>query len=331
MSRLFFALGLAFFLNFFATVYSDSCLASSCKCRDGRDGRDGKPGRDGRDAAECKAPPPPPSGAIKFGDTADECTPSIAGTVRYSTSQNALELCNGNMWSPLVTNSLGQTADKPGLHCLDILEKGQSLGDGLYWIDPNGGSTDDSFRAYCDMETEGGGWTLFATKVTPGFSLISTTYSAAAAKSTHADAASHIHPSMSDWEHVMFRFSDSNNIRLVYERAAGSPGSAKAEFEKFLMGTPTGLVRDLAGFYRYSPADGNSRHPTTGFATIAGLHFFNNQCISESHGGTDRWVDMWTGGDGSDSYVFTDSTAARGTKCIAGYCYEKTPIWMMVR
>lgn len=35
MSRLFFALGLAFFLNFFATVYSDSCLASSCKCRDG--------------------------------------------------------------------------------------------------------------------------------------------------------------------------------------------------------------------------------------------------------------------------------------------------------
>ena len=80
MSRLFFALGLAFFLSSFATVYSDggSCSASSCKCRDGekqkwcsfdrlhysifcvsfrnnsnfsdffvlgRDGRDGKPGK----------------------------------------------------------------------------------------------------------------------------------------------------------------------------------------------------------------------------------------------------------------------------------------------
>ena len=64
-------------------------------------------------------------GAIKFGDTADECTPSIAGTVRYSTSQNALELCDGSTWSPLVTSRLGQTADMPGLHCLDILEKGE--------------------------------------------------------------------------------------------------------------------------------------------------------------------------------------------------------------
>lgn len=51
---------------------------------------------------QCQ-PSPPPSGAIKFGDTADNCTQSIAGTVRYSTSQNALELCNGNAWLLLVT------------------------------------------------------------------------------------------------------------------------------------------------------------------------------------------------------------------------------------
>lgn len=73
---------------------------------------------------QCQ-PSPPPSGAIKFGDTAEECTPSIAGTVRYSTSENALELCDGSSWSPLVTAGLGQTPDQPGRSCLHILNAGE--------------------------------------------------------------------------------------------------------------------------------------------------------------------------------------------------------------
>ena len=64
-----------------------------------------------------------PSGAV---DNADDCDDGDA----------SLQLCTS---------------------CLDILEGGFSMGDGDYTIDLNGSG---SFTVYCDMTTDGGGWTL---------------------------------------------------------------------------------------------------------------------------------------------------------------------------
>ena len=71
------------------------------------------------------------------------------------------------------------------------------------------------------METERGGWTLVATKVSPGFIFIKTVFLSVTAATKNADAASHIHPSMRDWKQVMFRFADVNTIRVIYNRKAG--------------------------------------------------------------------------------------------------------------
>jgi hypothetical protein len=53
----------------------------------------------------------------------------------------------------------GESSRCYGLSCLEILDtRGETLADGLYWIDPTDG--DAAFEAWCDMTTDGGGYTM---------------------------------------------------------------------------------------------------------------------------------------------------------------------------
>jgi hypothetical protein len=97
------------------------------------------------------------SGAIKLGAVPDNaCTTGAAGTLRYNSTRNTLELCNGSAWVAFRPATDGSTSASPGSSCKQLKTDGFSVGNAAYWIDPNGGSSSDAYQVWCDMVTEGG-------------------------------------------------------------------------------------------------------------------------------------------------------------------------------
>ncbi|PFX31329.1 Veficolin-1 [Stylophora pistillata] len=78
-----------------------------------------------------------------------------SGSYRYCGSKRRETPTKVPITAPPVKT--GEDKDHPGKSCKVIKELNSQGGTGLYWINPSGGK---AFRAYCDQETDGGGWTL---------------------------------------------------------------------------------------------------------------------------------------------------------------------------
>jgi hypothetical protein len=95
------------------------------------------------------------------------CDAAHAGTLRWS--GDALDVCTGFAWTEVVRAIPdGSAQTTAAASCKAIHDAYPLLPDGPYWIDPNGGSTDDAFQAWCEMDYRDGGWTLCLSNIARG-------------------------------------------------------------------------------------------------------------------------------------------------------------------
>lgn len=65
------------------------------------------------------------------------------------------------MDSDPAVHACGVSQEQAARTCLSLFEVEPELASGVYWIDPDGdGDNSDAWQAWCDMERNGGGWTL---------------------------------------------------------------------------------------------------------------------------------------------------------------------------
>jgi subtilisin-like proprotein convertase family protein len=86
------------------------------------------------------------------------CAPNQFGFTYVNSADKTLRVCNGKDFFPLYLGVVG-SQDNPGASCKDILTKMPASKDGAYWINPLGSG---AYQVWCDMTTDGGGWTLAA-------------------------------------------------------------------------------------------------------------------------------------------------------------------------
>ncbi|XP_078346260.1 uncharacterized protein LOC144631651 [Oculina patagonica] len=96
---------------------------------------------------------------VRVHEHSSSCNRGNKGLLRMSGMH--IEFCDGQSWVQLLDKNVSlKSSAVIGVDCKDIKKQGYSTGDGMYWLDPDGGSAQNAFQAYCDMTSYNGGWTM---------------------------------------------------------------------------------------------------------------------------------------------------------------------------
>jgi len=87
----------------------------------------------------------------------EPCTLQTLGMIYYNTSSKQILMCDGKIYTSVATVGDIGTEGNPALTCLDLKTTMRATSTGFYYINPEGSG---GVKVYCEMDLEGGGWTL---------------------------------------------------------------------------------------------------------------------------------------------------------------------------
>ncbi|MSP92067.1 MAG: hypothetical protein EXR79_09755 [Myxococcales bacterium] len=101
-----------------------------------------------------------PGGLQFFGGSAPlACGPNETGLMYLDAKEQKLKFCTGKGYATIASWGFGEQGN-PAASCKAVLAGDPKAKTGAYWLDVDGDGGYPPFQNWCDMEFDGGGWTL---------------------------------------------------------------------------------------------------------------------------------------------------------------------------